>query len=318
MFICFILAMGKAFMAESEIETKIKELLVDYFHCNPTSIVIDPLRDGVVNCYNNFNYKITIDGKSYFAKFENQNGKLLQTSLHNDIVCRTLASERGISPKILLSDPQETLMITDFLKVEEIDFKKRATLQRYVALLQQLHKSDCVFPLEFCAFQTIRDYMRSAQNAGVIFPEILLNVILPTIEAFDKSAIFLNRAPCHLDPQVGNLLDDGTTMYLIDWECAAMCDPLFDLASMCATEEFTDEEMREVLNLYLDEPASEKEFRRFYQMRILADMRFGIYCYLQNQISPTRKELYKSFAEGYLHRITERLENLSKAADKSV
>lgn len=316
-FFLSITATGQALMSEpfdllnTSIEHKVRSLLVNFLDCDPNSVVISQLKDGVVNCYNNTDYKITIGNKSYFAKYGNQNGELLGTSLPNEILCRQIASTNGISPKVLLCDSEETIMITEFIEIkEELDLKRPATKKRYINLLHRLHTSNVQFPLKFCPFQIIQHYIENALKAGVSLPKILFEKILPTIYAFNKEAIFLNSAPCHLDPQFANVLDDGTNMYLIDWECAGMCDPLFDLASMCAVEEFSDEEMLEILTLYLKSPPSVKDLDRFYQMRILADMRFCAYCYLQTKISSTRTDLYRSFAEGFLTRITERIQKL--------
>lgn len=296
---------------ETPIETKIKLLLVDFLQCDPTSVILSQLKDGVVNCYNNTDYKIVIGDKKYFAKYENPNGKILGTSLQNEILCRTIAANHGISPSVLLSDPEKTIMITEFLEIqEEVDFKKPLTRKRYIDLLHRLHQSEALFPIKFCPFQIIEHYMDHAVKTGVNLPSILLEEILPTIDTFKKEELLLEIVPCHLDAQAGNVLDNGTDMYLIDWECAAMTDPLFDLASMCSTEELSDEEMLEFLTLYLQRPPSTEDFKRFYQMRILADVRFCTYCYLQTKISSTRKDLYRHFAEGFLHRTTERLKNL--------
>ncbi len=46
-----------------------------------------------------------------------------------------------------------------------------------------------------------------------------------------------------LDLYSRNVLDDGSRLYLIDWEYAAMADPLFDLATSPSADFFSDEEM---------------------------------------------------------------------------
>ena len=49
-------------------------------------------------------------------------------------------------------------------------------------------------------------------------------------EALDRHPAAL--APCHCDPLSENFLDDGTRMWVVDWEYSGMNDPLWDLGDM--------------------------------------------------------------------------------------
>lgn len=290
------------------IETKIRLMLVDFFQCESESIRIAQLSDGVVNCYNNTDYQIVLGDKKYFAKHGNPHGKQLGTSLGNDIVCRTIASAYGLSPPVLLHDSEKTIMITEYVEsLEDINLRNSASKKRYVDLLNRLHTSGAQFPHDFCPFGIIQQYLDHALEMGVHFPKAFFEEILPVINGFQKDKIFVDKAPCHLDPQPSNILDTGLDLYLIDWECAAMTDPLFDIACMCSIEEFSEDEMLEILTLYLMREPTVQDFRRFYQMRILADMRYCTYCYLQTKLSTTRRELFKTFAQGFLNRLLEHI-----------
>lgn len=296
---------------EEKTERKLKSVLAEFLGCALDAVSIIQMKDGVINCYNNTDFKVTVEGKNYFAKLANPDGKILGTSMQNEVDCGRIAHSAGISPKILIYDAYESIMVTEFIKIkEDFDFKKPMAKQRYVALLQRLHALDVQFPLEFSPFDTIQLYVKSSLERGVSLPRALIEEVLPKVYAFNMEELFFRSVPCHLDAQSLNVLDDGEKLYLVDWECAAMSDPFFDLASMFATEELSDEEMFEILALYLKATPSDEEFRRLQQMRVLADVRFCTYCYLQTKVSSTRIDLYRTFADGYLHRITERLATL--------
>jgi thiamine kinase-like enzyme len=292
-------------------EQKITNILVDFLQCHPNSVSITQLKDGIVNCYNNTDYKITVDGKRYFAKIANPNGKILMTSIENEVDCTTIAYKEGISPKILIYDLEQSILITEFIEAkEELNLKDSNAKKRWVDLLKRLHNLEVQFPLKFSPIDTIHHYLDRALERGVEMPSALIEEVLPKIDGFDREKLFLRSVPCHLDAGSGNILDDEKKLYLVDWECAAMCDPFFDLASMSAWEDFPDEEMFEVLALYLKRAPSEEDLKRIYQMRILADLRFGSYCYLQIKLSSTRNELYRKFAEGYFNQVMERITTL--------
>lgn len=293
---------------EHTIERKIRSILADFLGCNPNTVSIAQLKDGVINCYNNTDFKITIEEKNYFAKFENPDGKILGTSMQNEVDCATIAHRAGLSPKVLIYDSTNSILVTEFIEIKEsFDFNRPMAKQRYVSLLHRLHALDVEFPLQFFPLDTIHLYVKNAVERGVSLPSILFEQILPKVDAFNLEELFLTNVPCHLDAQSMNVLDDGENVYLVDWECAAMSDPFFDLASMSACEEFSDEQMFEMLEFYLNKSPTEEDLRRLYKMRILADLRFCTYCYLQTKVSSTRTALYKRFAEEYLGRIMERL-----------
>ena len=71
---------------------------------------------------------------------------------------------------------------------------------------------------------------------GALWPRILR---LRDIASLDRGRL----APCHVDPVPENAIDDGTRVLLVDWEYAAMSEPLWDLAYVCVEGGLdTDEE----------------------------------------------------------------------------
>lgn len=316
-FLCNVLLLVRVTCFSSErnsvIEDSIKHLLADFLLTNPSHIFVHQLKDGITNCYNNSDYVVRVGEKKYFAKCGNRYGDLLLTSVANDALCRTIAAAYEIAPAILLYDPQKRILITELIdKKADIDLSDMTTKEKYINLLRRLHASGAQFPNTFCPFQAIKHYIDSALGLAVDFPSVLLQEVLPGIATFSKEKIFLCSAPCHLDPQVSNVLDTQEGMYFIDWECAAMTDPLFDLACVCAIEEFSDQQMLAMLIAYLGSACSKEDITRFYCMRVLADLRYCTYCYLQTALSPSKGELFKTFAEGFLGQILERLRKIKR------
>lgn len=64
---------------------------------------------------------------------------------------------------------------------------------------------------------------------------------------------------CHNDLLAANRLWHGEKLFALDWEYAAMGDPLFDLAAVCEGDALTDEDCNALLQCYYgdaDPPAS--------------------------------------------------------------
>lgn len=279
-------------------------------HCDPNEILLSQLKATGSNCYNNINYKATIHDESYFIKFSHRNSHL-ENPLKNEFYCTKLAHEAGIAPNRLIYDEEQSLMISKFIETKNsFDFAQVTAKKRYISLLRKLHQSEISFPLEFSPFEAIQACIKAAQAKAIILPDDLLKEVLPTIMNLSAKGLFTNKAPCHLDAHSENLLDDGESLYLIDWECASMCDPWFDLACVSALEDFSDREMYEILQLYLTLIPSDKDFQKLFQMRIIADARFCTHCFLQSEGSSERATIYKKAAQNYLNRCRERLEIL--------
>ena len=116
-------------------QEKILSVLTDFLGCDPSCVSITQFKDGVVNCYNNMDYKVTVDGKNYFVKVANPNGEILGTSVQNEFDCGRIAYEAGLSPKILMYDPKEAIMIAEFIEVKEgFNFKKPMAKERHASL----------------------------------------------------------------------------------------------------------------------------------------------------------------------------------------
>jgi thiamine kinase-like enzyme len=287
--------------------------MVNLLHCDPDEIVLSQLKATGSNCYNNVNYKATTSEESYFIKFSNKNS-LFFNPLKNEFYCTKLAYEAGIAPNPLIYDEERSLMVSKFIETKiSFDFANVAEKKRYTSLLQKLHKSEIFFPIEFSPFEAMQACIKTAQEKMIILPDDLLKEVLPKIMSLSEKELFINKAPCHLDAHLENLLDDGESLYLIDWECAGMCDPWFDLASVSALEDFSDEEMYEILELYLEQVPADEDFDKLFQMRIIADARFCFYCFLQSEGSSERANIYKKVAKKYLKQCQERLKILSNS-----
>lgn len=57
-------------------------------------------------------------------------------------------------------------------------------------------------------------------------------------------------APCHVDPVPENAIDDGARVVLVDWEYAAMSEPLWDLAYVCVEGGLDPDEEAALLDAY--------------------------------------------------------------------
>lgn len=256
--------------------------------------------------YNNKNYKVIIGSKSYFAKLENQEPSIVGSSLQNEITCMRLVQDAHLCPSLVFFDSKRSVMIREFIE-EDFNFELPKAKKKYIELLKRLHNLDIQFPNVFHPIKVLRKYEEIAQSRNVELPLILVKNLLPKVYTFNEDELFTRTAPCHLDPQFANVISGGDQLYFIDWEFSAMSEPLFDLASMCASEEFSYQEMRDILTLYLERSPSEEEWGRFNKIRVIADLRMCLFCLLYTSIAKDKTSVYQNFANIFLKSATDNL-----------
>lgn len=267
----------------------------------------------------NDNYKVSSGSLSYFFRCSNIGvDDILGNSLHREWQVSTLLSAQGIAPKVIFYSPREGVLVTDFIESNgrKINLRDKEKLQKFCRMISFVHDLPVQFSTKFCPITTIRQYAENSLILKIKLPLSLLNSLLLHLEELEK---FLSTTepilkPCHLDLHAGNVLDDGKKLWLIDWEYAAMGDPFFDLATAASVENFSDLEMHELLDDYLSRNSTAEEWKYFYCMRILADMRWGLWSYIQEELS-TLNDPFEAQGKAYIQNAVDRIEALQEGAE---
>jgi thiamine kinase-like enzyme len=302
LFFCF-----SSLFAEENIE-RIERIIVQKWR-GGQPVSIQQVNEGL----SNQNYRLVSSDRSFFVRCAPEQNSLLGTSIDNEWQVSSLTASFGLSPQVYFFDSEERVMISEWINIEDrkVNLRDSKSMQKFCALLRKLHSMSAPFPKLFSPFRCIREYARSAVESGAMLPESFEEIVFPKIEEIE--AAFLGRTklvPCHLDLYSLNVLDNGIRYYLTDWEYAAMSDPLFDLATTPSADLFSDEEMFQLLDVYLQRPSTRKERRDFYCMRILADARWALWAYIQEKISPI-KAPYGDYAAQFLEQCLLRISLLS-------
>ena len=155
-----------------------------------------------------------------------------------EITNATAAWRAGVSAKVIWADPTNGNMITqaidDIVTMTPDLFANRAgSPARAGKALAKLHKSGETFDFRFELFAMIDEYLKVLSTRDVDLPEGYHDIVAaaePVKEALAAHPAPL--APCHCDPLCENFLDDGTVMWIVDWEYSGMNDPLWDVGDL--------------------------------------------------------------------------------------
>lgn len=167
----------------------------------------------------------------------------------------TAAGSALIGPRVFLADHENGVLVTeDFTGISNT-----ATLDRFdsvsaaadlLALRRRVHTLP---PFERAAsvFDDIRDILVVNQALQVQLPadlDWMLRVLADAEGRIDAAGFDL--VPAHGDGNVSNvLITEGDGYRLVDWDCAAMMDPLQDLGSALSELRSHDHDARELFEI---------------------------------------------------------------------
>ena len=217
------------------------------------------------------------------------------------------AARAGVSPQVLFADPETGVMVAEFLDGFEtmtpaIFAGKKGPAGRAGKAFAKLHNSGELFEFRFELFSMIDEYLEILSKKPVEFPDGYHDVLAESKavrEALDAHPAKL--APCHCDPLCENFLDDGKTMWIIDWEYSGMNDPLWDLGDLSVEGGFTDQLDMEMLNAYFPGGPGESEMGRMVIYKAMCDLLWTLWGLIQHA-NDNPAEDFNAYATGRFER----------------
>jgi thiamine kinase-like enzyme len=269
--------------------------------------VVAPLTGGITNQ----NYRVDIAGETFVLRVGGKGTRLLGIDRGREHTCTSIAAQMGVGAEVIHFLASEDLLVTRFIAGNGISPEtaaQPATLRRIVNSMQRYHKGPA-FPGTFSPFDTVRDYHKKALERGVTFPESLPQVYTLMAQIEEAIGPLHQPTPCHNDLLANNFIDDGSSIWILDWEYAAMGDIFFDLGNFAVNQTLNDEQCVELLRYYFGEtrPA---DVAHLHLMRLGSDLRESFWGFLQMGVSELDFD-YHEYAHHHLDRF---LQNVAAPA----
>lgn len=265
-------------------------------------LVVKQLGGGLTNR----NYRVDVGEESYVLRIAGADSHLLGIDRAREIAAARTAAAAGIGPEVIASLPEHHLLVTRFVRGRPIaveDVRQPAMMRRVAQTLRRYH--DFPVPADlarFCPFAAIRGYHAEARKRGVAMPAdvdracALLDGIEREVRTGEPSCL------CHNDLLLGNFIDDGINLRVIDWEYAGQGDRYFDLGNFAAHNQLAADEEPLLLECYFAAPRSD-HLRRLRLMRLASDLRESTWGYLQAAISRLyNPQYYLDYGRKFLER----------------
>jgi thiamine kinase-like enzyme len=262
--------------------------------------VVTPLVGGITNQ----NYRVDIGGETFVLRIGGKGTHLLGIDRGRESICTAIAAQVGVGAEVIHFLADEEVLVTRFIVGRGITPEMAAepgTLSRIVDSMKRYHAGPA-FPGTFSPFETVRNYHKLALERGVSFPDTLPRVfaLMTEVEHALAESGAVQVKPCHNDLLASNFIDDGRTIWILDWEYAGMGDIFFDLGNFAVNQSLNDEQCELLLRSYFGEvrPA---DLAHLHMMRLGSDLRESFWGFLQLGISELDFD-YRDYAHHHLNR----------------
>ena len=199
-----------------------------------------------------------------------------------------VAAQAGVSAEVIFVDSTTGLMITRCIDgivtmSPELFQSRQGSVARAALALKKLHTSGKQFMFRFELFEMIDEYLHVLSDKETDLPDGYHDIVeaaQPVKVALGQNPVDLT--PCHCDPLCENFLDDGETMWIVDWEYSGMNDPIWDLGDVSVEAGFSVDQDREMMRAYCDGEPSEAEFARMIIYKAMCDLLWTLWGLIQH------------------------------------
>jgi thiamine kinase-like enzyme len=173
------------------------------------------------------------------------------------------------------------VLVIDYIPSTTLDAAGvRRDRDRCLALIKRAHRD--IPPrlkgpiLSFNVFHILRDY-RHTLIAGRSRMRMELPRLAGIAEQLERLVGPIDLVLGHNDLLPANFLDDGSRLWLVDWDYAGFNSPLFDLGGLSSNNGFDENDDTAILEAYFEQPLTDALRIRFQAMRCASLLREGVW-----------------------------------------
>lgn len=263
-------------------------------------ITAEPLLGGL----SNESWKVTDATGSHVVRY-GRDYPFHHVDRAREVMTARAAHAAGFGPRVEHAEPGVT--VVEYLNARTWGPDDlRANPDRIATLLRRFHQE---MPAHiqgaaflFWPFHVIRDYARTIRAGDSPFtPD--LPALLSLCTALEQAQIPLPLIFGHHDLLPANFLDDGTRLWLIDYEYAGFGTALFDLAGAASNAGMAAEETDRLLTTYFGEPPAPALLRAFDAMQCTSLLREAMWAMVSDLHLAAPGADYKAYARENLSRL---------------
>lgn len=252
---------------------------------------------------NNTNYVVEVNDDKYLLRIPGKG-----TELFNDRQAEKDAynqlNHKNLVEEAYFIDPISGIKISKFYEGSRIiDATNNEELRALMVQLRKLHEGDYQFK-EDNVFERMRRYDAYVASVGgrKYYTKAFKKIHQYILDQEQKVEKLFETKPIHADLSPNNVLvtKEGNNV-LIDLEFISMGDPYTDIANFAHDGMYTPERTVELLEIYLDRPATELEKYKVLLIASAVSIMWYIWAVYKMAVEESDFRMYKSYRDQYLH-----------------
>ena len=193
----------------------------------------------------------------------------------NEINVSKAAHEIGVSPKLIHSE--QGVLVLEFIESETLDPKGvQKNLEKIIPVIKKIHNEIPNFlsgqPAIFWVFHVIKYYANFLRSNHSIHQNKIDDLLLKASK-LEKLSSPREIVFGHNDFLAANFLDDGSKIWVVDWEYGGFNDPLFDIGGLASNNDFKQDLEKEALELYYEKSISNDFLLKYDSMKTASLLR---------------------------------------------
>ena len=251
-------------------------------------IRVEPIAAGLTNA----NFRVEVDGVPHFLRLPGSSTDMLAIDRDNELFNTRAAAEAGVGANVLFHDSRSGALVLEWIDgrtMSNASFAEPGTPARIAEALRRLHAGPR-FRDDFDMFRLTEYYLRIVGERQMRIPQGYREhmAAIPRIEAA-LAAHSLPTVPCHNDLLAENYLDDGTRLWLVDYEYSGNNDPTFELGNTAQELGFDASRQEELCGAYFGPERFAREgpalLARMRLQMIMSDVGWTLWAAIQAAIS---------------------------------
>ncbi len=269
-------------------------------------ISIKTLDGGITN----ENFLVEENNKKYVVRLGNDIPEHL-VSRSNELIVSKAASNAGISPKVIYHS--HGILVLDYIKSITLSSEGvRKNIKSIIPLIKKIHheipKNLFGQSVIFWVFHVVRNYVKFLNENKSLHIKILSDLISKS-ELLEKNSSPYEIVFGHNDLLPANFLDDGSKIWIIDWEYAGYNTPLFDLGGLSSNNDFSYKEEIYLLENYFENKINDKLLLQYNSLKCASLLRETMWS-MVSELTSKIDFNYAEYTEENLSKFNQAFKNL--------
>ena len=229
----------------------------------------------------------------------------------NEINVSKAAYEIGVSPKLIHSELG--VLVLEFIESQTLDPKGvQKNLERIMPVIKKIHHEIPNFlsgqPAMFWVFHVIK-YYANFLRLNHSSHQDKIHDLLQKASKLEKLSSPREIVFGHNDFLAANFLDDGSKIWVVDWEYGGFNDPLFDIGGLASNNDFSQDLEKEALEMYYEKPLTNDVLLKYNSMKTASLLRETMWS-MVSEITSKLEFDYGEYTQENLSKFNEAFESL--------